>query len=98
MTLFDPGPADKPKRASKPPSASDMARKDGAIYEVRVGTTSYYFRAVNEEAARRAWRYRYASAKYTYTDDELRTRRLLHADMVELLKVDPKLAKKLASL
>ena len=96
--LFDPGEPAKKPRASKPPSASDMARDNKPLFEVRVGTTSYYFRAVNEEAARMAWRFRYASSKYTYTDDELRTRRLLHADMVELLKVDPKLAKKLASL
>ena len=83
MTLFDAGPPDKPKRVAKPPSASDMARKDGAIYEVRVGTTSYYFRANSEAEARRLWRFRYASNKYVYGDDELRTRRLLHADMVE---------------
>lgn len=98
MTLFPlPEPVKKP-RESKQPSASTMARKDGAIFEVRVGTTSYYFRAKNEADARRLWRFRYQSAKYSYGDDELKTRRLLHADMVELLKVDPKLAKKLGSL
>lgn len=97
MTLFEM-PSEKKRKTPRVPTAGDIAANKAPLYEVRVGTTSYYLRAYNEENARAVWRFRYGGNKMTYAEDELRTRRLLHADIVELVRLDPKLARRLSRL
>lgn len=96
--LFDPGPAESKKKRVTPPSAGKIAGGPLPIHEVRVGTTSYYVRAYDEDNARMTWRYRYAATGHSYNDDELLVRRMYHADLVKLIELDPRMARRLNKL
>lgn len=98
MTLFDPGPPEKKKVRKKPVSASVIANNPAPVYEVTVGLTRWYLRAYDDADARTAYRVRYNKSRVHIEDEEIRVRRLLHEDLVELVRVDPRVAARIKKL
>lgn len=97
MTLFDM-PPEKAKKTTKPVTAGKLASGPLPIYEVQVGLTRYYVRADRDESARSAYRMRYLTNGVAVDDSEIKVRRLLHEDIVELVKLEPRLARRLDRL
>jgi hypothetical protein len=95
-TLFPLPPPEKKRKAPRPKTAADVASKDTPLFQVTVGTTHYFLRANDEKDAVYLWLFRYGSRGHTEQDCVVK--RLLHADIAELIRIDPRLATRLARL
>lgn len=97
--LFDPGPEATPKRPPKALAAQVAHHRRGPVWSVTIGTVVEYVRAYDEESARDIWRYtRHRRSVLDIPDEDIRVRRLTHADIVALERIDPKLVKRLKNI